>query len=164
MIKVMGTFLDTMHTISKEVEAGFFANLNRELDIHDLEVDGFNLYELIKLGYKEITSFLEAYQTGELNQDLDVYMALLNHNYAGSTGELINKGEEVLESGSIDDFDFKKNFSMEQAQAYIEGLSTDEEIQKRITLYFDYEGYERDIFINCYKHISYRKTQLIVGI
>ena len=163
-IKVMGTFLDTMQTITEDVEASFFANLNRELDIHDLVVDGFNLHELIKLGYREITSFLEAYANGELVEELDVYMALLNNNYAGSTEELIQKADDVIERGTMDDWNFKQTFSFEQAETYIEGLTSHEEDKKRIARYFDYEGYERDIFINCYKHITYGQKQLIVGI
>ena len=161
-IKVHGTFLDTMQTIQKIVENNFFENLSRELDIYSIYIDDCDVSNLIKLAYAGIQSFISAYENDELEKDLNVYMACIEHGMACSVESAINYVDnKFIDCAPFDDDFFKGRFAQEKADEYIQSITNDSDKIKQITAYFNYAQYERDMFLSAYSFIESNKTQYI---
>jgi hypothetical protein len=162
-IKLHGTYLDSMETIQKYVDGEFFNNLNRELEIHSLKIDDQDVFSLVKLGYKEISNFIYCYENGNLeNDDLNLYMACLDHGLSIDVDSTIKYvSEKFIESASYDEIDFKSKFAFSKADEYIKSIDQSETKQTLIGRYFNYAGYERDIFLSQYSFIEHNKMQYI---
>ncbi|UNW11140.1 antirestriction protein ArdA (plasmid) [Acinetobacter indicus] len=162
-MQITGIYLDNGQPTSFELEEGFLMKLNRELEISEIELDGFNLNVLAHYGYQDVENFYKAYQNGELeHDDLCVYMAVLNHGLATNVADAIEYvSNHFIQSDSWDNFDFQKDFAYDQAQELISTWTDDAKIREQIASRFDYDGYERDIFIDCYTYVKYLDQQYI---
>src|SRR5690606_29018403 len=146
IINIHATYMDTKETINQEVDLEFFKDLEREMDIHALTVDGEDLSEIASTGYSNIIYFLEAYEGGDLKYEVTAYMACMAHGLAMHSDDAIDYvHKNFIKADYIDNHSFVSEFSYSKAVGYIGSIVDSRKAREDIERYFNFASYEKDL-------------------
>lgn len=143
---------------------------SQEIDVHCLEINGYQFGYSIMSGYKQIDEFLETLNDNEYDIDLGVIHAILKETGLTDIENVFSYAENHVLAHSLnaDEFgmsDLREQYGQDRSNEALENIccNLSQAQKEQLHQYWDHQSFIDDLFINECKFITCGKVQVVIS-